>query len=314
MRPGADLMPSHTPQSSMDRGESSSRASLSRRVLLYLGWILASCLLFLRPMTAFVSYSLASENASHLILIPVISAWVVFLERDRIFKALGSDARVGSLLLGAAAVVALAAFSMGSRSSTLNQLSVYIFALLLVWVAGFAFFFGRQSLERARFPLLFLLLTIPIPDFILDKAIYLLQKGSAEITAVLFDWSGVPVLREGFVFHLARVNIEVARECSGIRSSLALLILAILVAHFYLDTFWKQLVLVVAGLFVMILKNGMRIVTLTLLATYVDPGFLYGRLHHEGGVVFFVLALLLLAPLVWLLERSERKVTAPASS
>src|SRR5882724_2230478 len=314
MRPGADLMPSHTPQSSMDRGESSSRASLSRRMLLYLGWILASCLLFLYPITAFVSYSFASENGSHLILIPVISAWVVFLERDRIFKALGSDAPLGSLLLAAAAVVALAAFSMFSRSSTVNQLSVYIFALLLVWVAGFAFVFGRRSLERARFPLLFLLLTIPIPDFILDKVIYLLQKGSAEITAVLFDWTGVPVLRDGFVFHLARVNIEVARECSGIRSSLALLILAILVAHFYLDTFWKQLVLVVAGLFVMILKNGVRIVTLTLLASYVDPGFLYGRLHHEGGVVFFVLALLLLAPLVWLLERSERKVTAPASS
>ena len=283
-------------------------------MLLYLGWILASCLLFLRPLTAFVSYSLASENASHLILIPVISAWVVFLERDRIFRALGADFRVGSLVLAAAAVVALAAFSIGSRSSTLNQLSVYIFALLLVWVAGFAFLFGRQSLERARFPLLFLLLTIPIPDFILDKVIYLLQKGSAEITAVLFDWSGVPVLRDGFVFHLARVNIEVARECSGIRSSLALLILAILVAHFYLDTFWKQLVLVIAGLFVMILKNGVRIVTLTLLATYVDPGFLYGRLHHEGGVVFFVLALLLLAPLVWVLERSERKITAAASS
>jgi len=283
-------------------------------MLLYLGWILVSCLLFLRPLTAFVSYSFASENASHLILIPVISAWVVFLERDRIFKALGSDRSVGSLLLAAAAVVALAAFSLGARSSTLNQLSVHIFALLLVWVAGFAFFFGRQSLERARFPLVFLLLTIPIPDFILDKVIYLLQKGSAEITAVLFDWTGVPVLRDGFVFHLARVNIEVARECSGIRSSLALLILAILVAHFYLDTFWKQLVLVIAGLFVMILKNGVRIVTLTLLATYVDPGFLYGRLHHEGGVVFFVLALLLLAPLVWLLERSERKVTAPASS
>jgi len=283
-------------------------------MLLYLGWILASCLLFLYPLTAFVSYSLASENGSHLILIPVISAWVVFLERERIFKALGSDGPAGSLLLAAAAVVALAAFSMGSRLSTVNQLSVYIFALLLVWVAGFAFFFGRRSLESARFPLVFLLLTIPIPDFILDKVIYLLQKGSAEITAVLFDWTGVPVLRDGFVFHLARVNIEVARECSGIRSSLALLILAILVAHFYLDTFWKQLVLVVAGLFVMILKNGVRIVTLTLLASYVDPGFLYGRLHHEGGVVFFVLALLLLAPLVWLLERSERKVTAPASS
>jgi len=297
----------------MDRGGSSSLGSLSRRILLYLGWIFASCLLFLDPLRAFVSYSLSSENASHLILIPVIGAWILFLERDRIFKALGSDVPVASMLLAAAAILAFVAFSMGSRASTVNRLSVYVFALILVWAAGFAFLFGRQTLRSARFPLLFLLLTIPIPDFILNRVTYFLQKGSAEIAAVLFDWSGVPVLRDGFVFHLAHVSIEVASECSGIRSSLALLILAILVAHFYLDTFWKQLVLVIAGLFVMILKNGVRIVTLTLLATYVDPGFLYGRLHHEGGVVFFVFGLLLLAPLVWLLERSERKAPAEAA-
>jgi len=196
----------------------------------------------------------------------------------------------------------------------LNQLSVYVLGLILLWVAGFAFVFGRPALQSAKFPLVFLLLTIPIPDFLLDKAIYLLQKGSAEIAAILFDWSGVPVLREGFVFHLAHVTIEVARECSGIRSSLALLILAILVAHFYLDTFWKQVILVIAGLFVMILKNGVRIVTLTLLASYVDPGFLYGRLHREGGVVFFLLGLLLLAPLLWLLQRSERKTPSAIAS
>jgi len=247
------------------------------------------------------------------VLIPLISAWILFLERDRIFKALGRDVVAAFVFLAAGAALALAAFSIGSRWSALNQLSVYILALILIWVAGFAFFFGRQTLENARFPLIFLLLTIPIPDFLLDKVIYFLQKGSAEITAVLFDWSGVPVLRDGFVFHLARVNIEVARECSGIRSSLALLILAILVAYFYLDTFWKQAVLVVAGLFVMILKNGVRIVTLTLLASYVDPNFLYGRLHRQGGVVFFLLGLLLLAPLVWLLHRGERKVPPQAT-
>jgi exosortase/archaeosortase family protein len=72
--------------------------------------------------------------------------------------------------------------------------------------------------------------------------------------------------------------------------------------------------LVIAGLFVMILKNGVRIVTLTLLASYVDPGFLYGKLHREGGVVFFVLGLLLLAPLVWILQRSEPKVPTQAAS
>src|SRR5580765_6948372 len=161
-------MPTHTPQSSIDSGGSPSLGPLSRRILLYLGWIFASCLLFLHPLTAFVSYSLSNENASHLILIPVICAWIVFLERHRIFKALGSDVPVASMLLAAAAILAFVAFSMGSRSSTVNRLSVYVFALILVWVAGFAFLFGRQTLRSARFPLVFLLLTIPIPNFILD--------------------------------------------------------------------------------------------------------------------------------------------------
>ena len=280
--------------------------------MFYVGWIVATCLIFLHPLKSFFSYSLSNDNASHLVLIPAISAWIFFLERDRIFKDLSSDLLAGSLFLAGGAVAGVFAFLTGPRWGPLNQLSAYILALVLLWIAGFSFFFGRPSLRHARFPLAFLLLTIPIPDFLLDRAIYFLQRGSAEIAAVLFDWSGVPVLRDGFVFHLANVNIEVARECSGIRSSLALLILAILVAHFYLNTFWKQVLLVVAGLFVMILKNGVRIVTLTLLASYVDPGFLYGRLHHEGGVFFFLLGLLLLAPLLWFLQRSERKVASHA--
>ena len=306
------MMSSRTPQPSVDTERLAPLGTLSRRIVLYFGWIFVTCLLFLHPLKAFFAYSLSSENASHLVLIPLISAWILFLERDNIFKTLESDVAVAAVFLTAGLAVALA-LAIGPRWSALNQLSVYVLALVLLWAAGFAFLFGRKTLKRARFPLAFLLLTIPIPDFILDKVIYLLQKGSAEITAVLFDWSGVPVLRDGFVFHLAHVSIEVARECSGIRSSLALLILAILVAHFYLDTFWKQLVLVIAGLFVMILKNGVRIVTLTLLATYVDPGFLYGRMHHEGGFVFFLLGLLVLAPLVWLLQRSERRTATEAA-
>jgi exosortase len=285
--------------------------SHSRRLLAYFAWILATTVLFIGPVRAFVSYSLSNDNASHLILIPFISAWIVFLERATIFKSLGCDLPIASAFLMVAAALGVLAFVAGVHWSPLNRISLFILSLLLLWIAGFAFFFGSSSLRSARFPLAFLVLSIPIPDFLLDKAIYLLQKGSAEIAAVLFDWSGVPVLREGFVFHLANVNIEVARECSGIRSSLALLILAILVSYFFLDKFWKQVVLVVAGLFVMILKNGVRIVTLTLLASYVDPGFLYGRLHHEGGVVFFLLGLLMLAPLLWLLRRSEHRTVTP---
>ncbi len=185
------------------------------------------------------------------------------------------------------------------------QLSGYILSLVLFWVAGFVLLFGKAAFKAGYFPLLFLFLMVPLPKFLLEHVIHLLQTGSAWITGALFDLLGVPVLREGFVLHLARVNIEVAEECSGIRSSMALLILALLVTHFRLRSFWKKVLFLACGLFMMILKNGIRIVSLTLLAVHVDPSFLYGKLHHEGGIIFFLLSLLLLAPLLWLLQRGE---------
>jgi len=139
----------------------------------------------------------------------------------------------------------------------------------------------------------------------LDRIIYVLQTGSAWITGALFDVLGVPALREGFVFHLARIDIEVAKECSGIRSSMVLLILALVVSHFYLKRFRSKALFIVCGLFMMMVKNGIRIASLTLLAMYVNPSFLTGRLHHQGGIVFFLLGLLLLLPVLWILQRGE---------
>jgi exosortase/archaeosortase family protein len=85
-----------------------------------------------------------------------------------------------------------------------------------------------------------------------------------------------------------------------------------------LRSFWKQVFLVLSSLFVMVLKNGVRITTLTLLAVYVNPSFLFGRLHREGGIVFFLLGLVLMLPILWLLERSEapenKKSTSPLPS
>src|SRR6266849_6098794 len=260
-------------------------AAVTNRWLLFACWIVLSSLLFRTPLVALVRMSLSNDDASYLALIPFICAWLALR------------------------------FAGGTPSIGL-QLSGYILSLVLVWVAGFALLFGKNATKAGYFPLLFLFLMIPLPNFLLDQVIRLLQAGSAWITGAFFDLFGVPALREGLVFHLARVNIEVAKECSGIRSSMALLILALLVAHFRLRDFGNKTLFVASGLFMMILKNGIRIATLTLLALYVDPGFLDGRLHHEGGIVFFVLALLLLLPVLSLLQHweSRRPVAAEPST
>ena len=131
-------------------------------------------------------------------------------------------------------------------------------------------------------------------------------SGSAEVSYAVFELLGGPVYRTGFIFALPGLTIEVAKECSGIRSSLALLITSLLAGHLFLRSAWTKAVLTLATLPLLIVKNGIRIVTLSLLSIYVDPSFLTGSLHRDGGIVFFFLALVLLTPVLWLLQTSER--------
>lgn len=274
--------------------------------LFYALWVALSLAIFWQPFSALIHFSLQNDNASHVLLIPFISAWLLFVDRKQIFSQTSSGLPLAAYLFGAALAVSAWTYLSSAKWTPSELIAAYTLALVLIWITGFVLFFGPSAAKSGWFPLLFLFLAVPLPDFLLNRVIYLLQEGSADIADILFDWTGVPVVRDGFVFHLPRISIEVARECSGIRSSLALLILAILVAHFSLRTLWKKVVFVICGLATMIIKNGIRIVTLTLLANYVDPAFLFGRLHHEGGVVFFLLGLLLLLPILWLLERGEK--------
>jgi exosortase len=280
--------------------------------LLFASWIVFSSLLFRTPLVALVRMSLSNGDVSYLVLIPFISAWILFVERHQIFLNLSYNTALGGSLLLGAVCTGLVTGLAYSASSIGPRLTGYVLSLVLLWVAGFSLVFGKAAFRAACFPLLFLFLMVPLPRILLDHVIYALQAGSAWITGIFFDLLGVPSLREGFVFHLARVNIEIAKECSGIRSSVVLLILALVVAHFLLRSFWRKTLFIACGLFMMVLKNGIRIATLTLLSMYVDPGFLYGRLHHEGGIIFFLLGLLLLYPVLLLLQRGESRMLGAA--
>jgi exosortase len=185
------------------------------------------------------------------------------------------------------------------------RLSVQVLALILVCVAGFIFFYGVSAARTATFPLLFLFLMIPLPDFVVDKVIVYLQAGSAIVATWLFRLLKVPAWRDGFMLHLPTLNLEVAKECSGIRSSVVLLITTLLVGQFALRSFWARSLLVFSVVPVVILKNGVRIVTIAVLTMYVDRRFLHGWLHRSGGIVFYLLGLLALVPVLMLLKRTE---------
>jgi exosortase len=290
--------------------ERSSEPSSTRLLLFFLAAGL-STLLFLKPVVGIVHLSLSQPDASHLLLIPLLAAWLVWIERTSIFQAVFYDLKSALWVYGFALLLGVLIWWKGADISSDWHLTIYAVGLVLSWVACFLLAFGSRAAQIAKFPLAFLLLFVPIPAPILDRLIYYLQWGSTEVTSFLFDLSGIPVLREGFVFHLPRYSIFVAKECSGIRSSLALFVLTLIVAHFSLRTFWRKALFIVIGLLVMIVKNGVRIFALSALANYVNPNFLFGSLHRQGGVVFFILGLLLLLPVLRILVRTEQKTAQP---
>jgi exosortase len=274
----------------------------------------ALVLVFAKPLAILARLALSDENVSHALLIPLVFAWLLYTDRQRIFRAIQADRMTGLALATAGLASAMYAYYVEAHLHATDALTFYILGLVLLCIASFAFFFGRTVLREGFFPFAFLFLFVPLPPFLLDPVISLLQRGSAETAAATFGIFGVPALREGLIFRLTRVSIEVAPECSGIRSSMALLVLALLVAHFAFRPFWKKVVFVIAGLLMMFIKNGVRIATLTLLANYVNPQFLYGDLHRQGGFVFFLLGLVLLLPVYWLLRRGESVLPTRAAT
>ena len=280
----------------------------STRWLIFGAWIIVALLLFLKPVYALFQLANQDETSSHILLIPFITAWLLYTERKQLRPEAGFSIWPGAAFLLPSILTAVLTLNCDSCAPR-TRLSGYALSLIFFVVTGFIFTFGLAAARSSGFALALLLFVIPIPDRILGQVIYGLQAGSAEIAEVIFNLSGAPVLRQGFVFRLPVMSIEVAQECSGIRSSLALVILALLVAHFAFRPLWKKLAFVAAGLCMMLIKNGIRIATLTLLANYANPSFLTGSLHHRGGIVFFLIGLALLVPVYWGLRKGE----APAS-
>jgi exosortase len=270
--------------------------------LLYLG---LSILFFYAPMKLLVESSLDNELYSHIILIPFVSIYLIFTRRREIFQENVASVIPGSILIAAAVGLDVVGRGLGTDLDTNDFLSVMTFAVVLCWIGGFILFYGLESSRLALFPLLFLFFMVPVPSFLMDRVILLLQICSTEVSYVIFKLTGVPIFREGFTFYLPGLSVEVAKQCGGIRSSLVLFIVSILAGHLYLTSRKRKFILSLWVLPITIVKNSIRIVTLSLLGVYVDPRILESALHRRGGIPFFIVALSLLGIVLWLLRRSE---------
>src|SRR5262249_6148959 len=153
------------------------------------------------------------DHYSHLAVIPFLSGFLLYWHRSKIFSNIAHAPGPGALV--AVTALPLLWLGWGAAGGSDAYLFTNALALFILVLATFISCYGTRAFRAALFPLLLLFLAVPLPGNVVDAIIVFLQKGSAAVCEALFALTGIPFFREGLVFHLPKLTIEVARECSG---------------------------------------------------------------------------------------------------
>lgn len=272
----------------------------------------------------------SDENYSHGLLIPFIIGFILWSQRDRLARA----SQRPQVLVGLGAVsFALLALWAGTAGA---ELYLQRTSLVLILAGTILYFWGFSLLRLLLVPLFLLLLAIPIPAIIFNKIAFPLQLFASRCAVWAMTVFDIPVLRQGNVIELMPLGaretkkLEVVEACSGIRSLMTLVTLAVVFAYFTHPRhddhvnpgdenasdsvsaglsrlksygFWRSVVIVLSAVPIAIFTNALRVSGTGVLSRYYGTRVADGFFHSFSGWVIYVVAFLLLFGVGWLLDR-----------
>jgi exosortase C (VPDSG-CTERM-specific) len=277
----------------------------------FTGYLVLLTLLFIQPLTKLTLYAAGSDLDSHILLVPFIAGYLLYLQRGRRTPVYGTSI-AGTVVMAGIGIAALVLGMEWREGLSMNDgLALMACAFVSFVAAGGFLFLGSKWMAANAFPTSFLIFLVPLPDALVDVLEKASMLASAEVAAQLFDLAGTPLVRQGTVFELPGIVLRVAQECSGIRSSLVLFMCSLLASHIFLETRWRKIVLVAIVIPLGILRNGFRILVIGLLCVHVGPHMVDSAIHHRGGPLFFALSLIPFFLLLWWLRRQEQQSRRP---
>ena len=283
------------------------RQALHTRVAAFLGFAVLLTAVLIKPLFSLAAGAIHSQLDSYIVLVPFVSAYLIYDRRKRLPTEDGSSPwAIGPLIAAFAALAtALSLRRSGSSLSNHDYLALMALSFVCFLAAGGFFFLGRKWMTAAAFPFAFLIFIVPMPDAMADTLERASAVASAEAASFFFNLTGTPTLRDGTVFQLPNITIQVGQECSGIRSSWILFITSLLAANLFLKSGWRRAVLVCFVIPLGIARNGLRVAVIGNLCVHIGPQMINSIIHRRGGPLFFVLSLVPLFLLLWWLRRSE---------
>jgi len=259
------------------------------------------------------------ENYSHGLLVPFVIGYIIYLQFDELKNAVKSP----SFLLGFAlilfALFLLLGGTLGAELFTRRISLVFMLAGIVVY------FFGAKVLKLLVAPFALLLLSIPIPQIIFNKIAFPLQIYASQMAVWGIRVFAVPSVRKGNVIEILPsgatqiIALEVVEACSGIRSLMTLVTLALILAYFtsakrfqaddgqfgFLRNFdfWRAIVLMLSAIPIAIFTNAARVTATGVLTYYYGRRATESALHEASGWLVYVAALGLLLLVNLILKR-----------
>jgi exosortase len=242
---------------------------------------------------------------SHGLLVPFFSAYLIWKRKDRLKSLPSAPSWIGFPII----LFALGILIAGSYGAELFLPRISLLFLLAGVIVTFR---GWNQLRVLAFPLLVLILALPIPEIIFNQITIPLQLLASRLASDILPLFNVPVLRQGNVIYLPSMPLEVAEACSGIRSLMSLGTLAIFYGYFLENSITRRVILAFFSIPIAVAANAFRIVGTGLCVQYWDPAKALGFFHEFSGWVIFLVSLAILYG-IHLVMRLFRKKEQPAA-
>jgi exosortase len=245
------------------------------------------CLLYHGIVRSLIRDWWNDPNFSHGFFVPLFSGFLLWEDRRRL-AAIPAKPSWWGIGIMAAALAAMVVGVFGSELFLSRTSLILLLAGMAVYFRGWRFF------RAVLFPWAILFLMVPLPAIVFNQVALPLQMMASKLASAALSLMGVPVLREGNVLTLPAMPLEVAEACSGIRSLISLVTLAVIYSNFVEPKALGRCLLVVLAAPIAVIANALRIVGTGLLVQYWDPNKALGFFHEFSGWVIFIASLALL--------------------
>lgn len=229
----------------------------------------------------------SDPNFAHGIFVPLFALFVLWQDRARLRAVPVAPSWAGFPVL----VVGLVTLIFGKLGA---EIFLQRFSLLILLAGLIILFCGWTFFRAALFPWAVLILMIPLPTLIIQQVTFPLQLLASKLATEFLEVVRVPVLREGNLIQLAKMPLDVAEACSGIRSLLTLVTLAIIYGYLMETRIWVRVLLACCAVPIAVIANSFRIFGTGILVQFWDPDKAEGFFHTFQGLVIFVVALAML--------------------